>query len=274
MAWIEVHDTLREHRKIYALAEELKIPHYAAGGLLVFLWTWAINNAQDGDLSSYPDSAIARACFWSKSPSMLVNALIASGWLDDRRVIHDWEQYAGRLIEQREIQREQSRARQQKRRVKIGMGPEMYGVTDKHVTRDVTRDVTQVSRVNNEVTVPNLTIPNHTVGIPPLPPKGERDALFSKFWSAYPKKVAKPTAQAAFKKLNPDASLMEIILEALEKQKRSSQWTKDNGQYIPNPSTWLNQKRWEDEDERAGSNNSQPGTADHVSQYAYLGDPI
>jgi hypothetical protein len=117
-------------------------------------------------------------------------------------------------------------------------------------------------------TVPNLTIPNHTVGIPPLPPKGERDALFSTFWSAYPKKVAKPTAQAAFKKLNPDASLMEIILEALEKQKRSSQWTKDNGQYIPNPSTWLNQRRWED---KIPENNgeSRPVKGKHVGFQNY-----
>ena len=37
------------------------------------------------------------------------------------------------------------------------------------------------------------------------------------------------------------------MLKAIEKQKGSEQWTKDNGQYIPHPSTWLNQSRWEDE---------------------------
>jgi hypothetical protein len=30
-------------------------------------------------------------------------------------------------------------------------------------------------------------------------------------------------------------------------QKTSAQWQKDNGQYIPNPATWLNQGRWDDE---------------------------
>ena len=30
-------------------------------------------------------------------------------------------------------------------------------------------------------------------------------------------------------------------------QKLSRQWQKDGGQYIPNPATWLNQGRWEDE---------------------------
>ena len=37
------------------------------------------------------------------------------------------------------------------------------------------------------------------------------------------------------------------MLNAIETAKQSMQWNKDNGQYIPNPATWLNQKRWEDE---------------------------
>ena len=37
------------------------------------------------------------------------------------------------------------------------------------------------------------------------------------------------------------------MLEAIAKQKKSDMWKRDKGQYIPNPSTWLNQKRWEDD---------------------------
>ena len=36
------------------------------------------------------------------------------------------------------------------------------------------------------------------------------------------------------------------MMQALEKQKASADWQKANGQYIPNPSTWLNGERWED----------------------------
>ena len=36
-------------------------------------------------------------------------------------------------------------------------------------------------------------------------------------------------------------------MTALEAQKKSLQWSKEGGQYIPNPTTWLNQERWEDE---------------------------
>ena len=38
------------------------------------------------------------------------------------------------------------------------------------------------------------------------------------------------------------------MINSLEQFRGSKDWLKDNGQYIPYPSTWLNQKRWEDED--------------------------
>ena len=67
---------------------------------------------------------------------------------------------------------------------------------------------------------------------------------FDMFWIAYPKKVGKEAARKAWAKANPD---LAMVLNALEWQKVSPQWFKNNGQYIPNPSTWINQHRWEDE---------------------------
>jgi hypothetical protein len=75
----------------------------------------------------------------------------------------------------------------------------------------------------------------------------KRHARFARFWSEYPKKVAKPDAVKAWAKLEPDDVLTASILVALERQKKSGQWHKDGGQYIPNPATWLNKRRWEDE---------------------------
>ena len=75
----------------------------------------------------------------------------------------------------------------------------------------------------------------------------QRDALFDDFWAAYPKKVGKDDAKRAFDKRKPNAELLSAMLAALEVQKQSPSWTKDNGQFIPNPSTWLNQGRWQDE---------------------------
>ena len=73
---------------------------------------------------------------------------------------------------------------------------------------------------------------------------GER---FDAFWNAYPKKVGKGAAEKAFKKIKPSGELLQKMLDAIVVQKQSDQWRRDNGQYIPNPATWLNQTRWEDE---------------------------
>ena len=73
--------------------------------------------------------------------------------------------------------------------------------------------------------------------------------LFDRFWGAYPRKVSKADARKAFAKLNPDTALVEDMLRALDWQKRLPEWTKDGGQFIPYPATWLNARRWEDEPE-------------------------
>lgn len=70
--------------------------------------------------------------------------------------------------------------------------------------------------------------------------------MFDLFWQLYPKKAAKAQAEKSFAKINPDRELLDTILKAVEEQKRSKQWLKDEGQFIPMPATWLNQRRWED----------------------------
>ena len=77
--------------------------------------------------------------------------------------------------------------------------------------------------------------------------KGETSDDFEKFWSAYPRKVGKKAAWTKWRLLNPDDGLVETILSAVAKQAESSQWHKDGGAFIPHPTTWLNQGRWEDE---------------------------
>ena len=70
---------------------------------------------------------------------------------------------------------------------------------------------------------------------------------FERFWKAYPRKTAKPSALKEFNRIKPTEELLETMLTAIEKQKCSDQWTKDGGQYIPYPATWLHNNRWNDE---------------------------
>ena len=77
-----------------------------------------------------------------------------------------------------------------------------------------------------------------------IPPKAPQGDDFEVFWNAYPKKVGKQAAKKAFEKVNVP---VESLVSAIKRQECSPQWSKDGGQYIPNPATWLNQGRWEDE---------------------------
>ena len=80
---------------------------------------------------------------------------------------------------------------------------------------------------------------------------------FDRFWAAYPRKVGKGAAERSFERIRPDAALLDRMLRAIETQRQSDTWLRG---YIPNPATWLNQRRWESapetgtagaEDERA-----------------------
>ena len=44
-------------------------------------------------------------------------------------------------------------------------------------------------------------------------------------------------------------------MQAVDAQKRSDQWRRENGRYIPNPSTWLNGGYWDNEEVNEGAEN-------------------
>ncbi len=48
MAWIQIHQQLKDHRKVLAAADELDIEPAHMLGLLISFWLWAIDNAPDG----------------------------------------------------------------------------------------------------------------------------------------------------------------------------------------------------------------------------------
>lgn len=75
-----------------------------------------------------------------------------------------------------------------------------------------------------------------------LPP--ELEESFSRFWAAYPNQKDKQNARLRWLQLEPSEELVQTILQAIDDQKLSDDWERG---YIPMPSTWLNNRRWEDE---------------------------
>lgn len=124
MAWIESHQTIWEHAKTRKAARRLAIPTVQLVGHLHALWHWALDHAESGDVSKYEAEDLAIAARWEGDPEAFVAALVdcgpghSAGYLerggvygppDDEcsgeLVLHDWWQYAGKLIERRERDR-------------------------------------------------------------------------------------------------------------------------------------------------------------------------
>lgn len=132
-----------------------------------------------------------------------------------------------------------------RRRIYAGVNPlagnpdKNDGVTPTKMTGPPDKNVTQNKKeIRKEIN-------------PPKAPQGA-DALwqpdmFERFYKLYPRKKDRAKAIRAWDKLKADRKLMQTMSAALKAQMASEEWQRDNGRAIPYPSTWLNNRRWEDE---------------------------
>lgn len=120
------------------------------------------------------------------------------------------------------------------------------------------------------------TLENELLGAPsaPLPARPPQKraavafpALFEEFWGLYPERRRKGK-MAALKSWNanvlPEESHQRAVVEALRGQLGQRDWIKEGGQYVPMPTTWLNQHRWLDAVE--GGNNGDAGKYGSVGE--------
>jgi hypothetical protein len=82
------------------------------------------------------------------------------------------------------------------------------------------------------------------LGCAPGAAVGANDALFDRFWQAYPRRTAKANALKAWRQIKPDETLLDAMLAAIRWQSSTDQWQRG---IIPHPASWLNARRWEDE---------------------------
>jgi hypothetical protein len=130
MAWLPVYQSLREHRKVLVLADTLDIPEAQAVGHLVLFWLWALDNSPDGSLPESP-RIVAKAAQWEGECATFVDAMTSSGWLNEDGTIHDWSEFAGKLIEQRETTRERAKKHREEKRVAYANGTRSERVVQK-----------------------------------------------------------------------------------------------------------------------------------------------
>lgn len=113
MPWFEAHDTMARHPKTLKLARLLGVDRRYAVGLLHDLFSWGLYAAgKDGTLEGLAGADIAQALDYPpKKAQAVVEALVEAGYLDqteDGYSIHDWYDYAGKLYDAREKNREKN----------------------------------------------------------------------------------------------------------------------------------------------------------------------
>ena len=86
------------------------------------------------------------------------------------------------------------------------------------------------------------------------PSKTLAERRFDEFWAAYPKKVGRKAAQTSWKNKTKPTRAHDKIMTAIGRARVTEQWQKEGGRFIPNPTTWLNQGRWDDEYEEVAPN--------------------
>lgn len=270
MAWIESHQELARHPKTRKLARKLGVSIPSVIGYLHLMWWWALDYAQDGDLSSYDLDDLADAMMYEGNSKELITALIESGFLDldkdqDRLIIHDWFDYAGKLVEKRRIEAERKRL-SRKRPADVFF-----------MSAGRPADVDGNSTVPNS-TKHNSTVPNKHTSAPadvPLAPEGAADSdspktdgaqsetgkgknapaeksekgkdeyskEFEEFWSLYPRKIEKRAAYKNWAARIRDGTDPSQLVLAARNYAKFCLSQKIEERYIKHPSTFLSSSR-------------------------------
>lgn len=155
MAWVESHQSLARHPKLYAFQDRLGLKRTEAIGALHLVWWWAIDYAPTGEIPKAKAGLIAKEAEYTGEPEAFVQAMLDAGFLDEIEgvfVLHDWEDY--RLFADASKDRIERRRKKIRRRVQRFRDKTRNAVSNAPVT-PMKRDVTRT----NNLTKPNLTKP-------------------------------------------------------------------------------------------------------------------
>lgn len=219
--WIKMRTALANDPAVIAIALDLDKSEFEVVGMLHHLWSWADSQSQDGHIKRVTDVWIDRYVHHKGFAKSMCDA----GWLiieKDGITFPNFDRHNGESAKKRAEATERQRI-SRANRGSSHVTDTSHQSRDKSVTREEKR------REENKAT--------------PIVPT----EAFAAFWSSYPKKTGKGAAEKAWLKVNPDLITLTAITQALESAKSSIEWRRDAGKYIPNPATWLNQKRWEDQ---------------------------
>lgn len=128
------------------------------------------------------------------------------------------------------------------------------GVTQSHPVTEsprhrVTGGVTE-SRVGGVTESPELNKELNNItkqDIDQIASDRPNETDFDLFWKAYPRKVGKPKAKAAFLRHVKTRETFNLALTNVAERIRCGEWEPSTAMnYIPHPTTWINRHGWDD----------------------------
>ncbi len=222
--WIKMRIELQTHPKVFRMVSALQADRLRIIGGLHIAWSIFDTHCDDGVLVGYTTDAMDAVIGWPGFTQAMIDvewaALNDAGSL----VMPRFDEHNGKSAKRRANDNERKRNDRNSKDVRNVSASD----ADKKRTREEKRREEKDQKPYGDDAV-------------------DPAELFARFWALYPRKVSKDAARKAWDKLDLSAELFETMIQALGAQSLSVDWTKDNGQFIPHASTWLNGKRWEDE---------------------------
>lgn len=231
--WIKFEKATPDKPEVWAIAEALGIDPDAVVGKLLRVWAWFDEQSESGNAPSVTKALLDRKV----GVPGFCDAMTRCGWMnDDGEVVSlpNFGRHNGKTAKSRAL-------------------------TAKRVAEHKQR----TNATSNESVTPDaLPREEKRRGPSPQAPHGGRDR-FADFWDAYPRKVGKKPSREKWQRKRLDAKADEIIADVKDRMARDRRWLDG---YIPNPATYLNQERWNDEVEtraagpgRQSAGNEAPG---------------
>lgn len=239
--YITLHDGMPEHPKVDPLSD-------AAFRLVVDLWCWCSRNRTDGRV---------KIATWNKRGTPKARREIIDAGLaemhDDHVDMHDYLEHQRSAAEIDELR--------EKRRAAGSKGGKAKANGLASATASAIADAEQTgskSVAESETEVPKQSLGTNARSAGDI--KSTTDPRFVEFWTVYPLKQAKGSAMKALSAALRIADIDTIVGGA----KRYRDDPRRKPDYTAHASTWLNQRRWEDEGpaEAPPLNGSRPAVYD------------
>lgn len=219
------------HPKTLALAAALRLPRYAAVGLLECLFHFVGAYAPAGDVGRLSDADIAYACGWDRGPEELIAALVAARYLDvdncHRLLLHDWHEHADQAV-QRALTRKGAWFVTKRKKVRKASSLEARShLASRGLMANGSSSLGEEVQEKGARTAAEL-----------------REAFTLRFWPTYPprngQRAKRAEAMEQWLKLKPDVGLEAEILAAVKRYGQTDEYPVDAVR-------WLRHRRWEDE---------------------------